>query len=316
LQDDALRSWIQQHPFPIQQAAVAERELSTIKVVPCLQVASFKLHPNLLTWNLRTWNHYPTMKYLTVVETWLDRLYIAAEGASLRQEDKRKAIEVAAMLEEVERAAARFSRKNPLLLIDAAAGKSYVGLLSAKLVLEPASRTASVITIECEPNRNKASRCAAASLDTNIPIDCRQAKVEEESAWPDQPSIVTALHACGNASDTIIDRAIACRARMLLLVPCCTSESVTVSTQALQYAEILRIPRQAAVRRRFIQSIVDAERTWRLEAAGYETEVVEFVAPTVTPHNLLWRARYVGEPQRMEAAKDAWMKFMNSSNKP
>jgi hypothetical protein len=252
------------------------------------------------------------MKYLTDVETWLDRLYIAADGASLRQEDKRKALEVAAMLEEVERAADRFSRKNPLLLTDAAAGKSYVGLLSAKLILEPSCRSASVITIECEPGRVEASRRAATLLDTSIPIECRQAQVEEESAWPLQPSIVTALHACGNASDAIIDRTIACRARMLLLVPCCTSESVTASTQALQYAETLRIPRQAAVRRRFIQSIVDAERTWRLEAAGYETEVVEFVAPTVTPHNLLWRARYVGEPKRMEAAKDAWRNFMNA----
>ena len=50
------------------------------------------------------------------------------------------------------------------------------------------------------------------------------------------------------------------------------------------------------MRRRFIQAMVDAERTRRLEAAGYETEVVEFVGATVTPHNLLWRARRVGEP--------------------
>jgi hypothetical protein len=252
------------------------------------------------------------MKYLTDVETWLDRLYIAADGASLRQEDKRKAIEVAAMLEEVERAVARFSRKHPLMLTDAAAGKSYVGLLSAKLVLEPAGRTASVITIECERDRVEASRHAVTSLDTSIPIECRQARVEDESAWPLQPSIVTALHACGNASDVIIDRAIACHARMLLLVPCCTSDSVTASALALKYAETLGIPRQAAVRRRFIQSIVDTERTLRLEEAGYETEVIEFIAPTITPHNLLWRARYVGESRRMDAAKQTWTAFINA----
>ena len=173
------------------------------------------------------------MKYLIEVESWLNRLYIAAEGASLRQEDKRKAIEVAAMLEEVQRAIARFSRRNSLVLTDAAAGKSYVGLLSAKLVLEPSGKPASVIAIECDPDRIEASRRAAASLDTSITIECRHARVEDESAWPFQPSIVTALHACGNASDTIIDRIIACRARMLLLVPCCTSKSVTASTQEI-----------------------------------------------------------------------------------
>ena len=68
------------------------------------------------------------------------------------------------------------------------------------------------------------------------------------------------------------------------------------------HALSLGIPRQAAVRRRFVQSIVDAERTLRLEAAGYETETVEFVPPTVTPHNVLFRARKVGEPARMRDA--------------
>jgi hypothetical protein len=56
--------------------------------------------------------------------------------------------------------------------------------------------------------------------------------------------------------------------------------------------------------------VIDAERTWRLEAAGYETEVVEFVAPTVTPHNLLWRARLVGESRRMTTARSAWENLM------
>jgi hypothetical protein len=67
-------------------------------------------------------------------------------------------------------------------------------------------------------------------------------------------------------------------------------------------ARRLGIPPHAPVRRRFIQAMVDAERTWRLEAAGYETEVVEFVGATLTPHNLLWRSRLVKEPARMAAA--------------
>jgi hypothetical protein len=244
-------------------------------------------------------------KYLADVEEWLDRLYVAAEGARLRIEDRRKACEAAAMLEEVERAAARFSRRSPLLLVDAAAGKSYVGLLAAKLVLAGIGIRGSVVTIEREPERVESSRKAAERLAATIPIECRLAKVEDANAWPPQPSIITALHACGSAADSIIDRAIAGKARALLLVPCCTSDAVTASGLAGTHADAIGIPRHAPVRRRFIQAIVDAERTWRLEAAGYETEVVEFVAPTVTPHNLLWRARLVAEPRRMAAARSA-----------
>jgi hypothetical protein len=251
-------------------------------------------------------------KYLADVEEWLDRLYIAAEGAGLRQEDRRKAVEVAAMLEEIERAVSCFSRRSRLLLVDAAAGKSYVGLLAAKFLFAASGRYASVITIERDPQRVESSRLAAERLGTTIPVECREASVEEEGAWPRQPSIIAALHSCGDAADAIIDRAIACGARTLLLVPCCTSDAVAASSQACAHADAMGIPRHAPVRRRFIQSVIDAERTWRLEGAGYETEVVEFVAPTITPHNLLWRARLVGEPRRMTAAKKAWANLMKA----
>lgn len=240
---------------------------------------------------------------VTEVEHWLDRLYIAAEGAGLRDEDRRKAREVAAMLEEIGRAAARLSHRSPLVLVDAAAGKSYVGLLAARLVFEPAGVAATVVTIEREASRVALSRRAVERLGTSIPIECRQAEVSDTSAWPDRPSIVTALHACGDAADAVIERAIASNCRELLLVPCCTSRAVASAARAEARAGEAGIPRHAPVRRRFIQAMVDAERTWRLEAAGFETEVVEFVGATVTPHNLLWRARKVGEPHRVAAAQ-------------
>lgn len=246
-----------------------------------------------------------TTERVAAVEEWLDRLYIAAEGAGLREEDRRKALEVAAMLGEIERAAARITRRVPLVLVDAAAGKSYVGLLAAKLVLEPADRPAVVITIEREASRVEASRRAAERLRTPVPIECRHAEVSDPAAWPTSPSIVVALHACGEAADQIIERADAAGARELLLVPCCTSRAVEAAVRAEALADRSDVPRHAPVRRRFIQALVDAERTWRLEAGGYETEVVELVGATVTPHNLLWRARKVGEPNRVAAAQRA-----------
>ncbi|HYK88971.1 MAG TPA: methyltransferase [Acidobacteriota bacterium] len=239
------------------------------------------------------------------IERWLDRLYVAAEGAGLRDEDRRKAIEVTAMLVEIERAVRRFRSRSHLTLVDAAAGKSYVGLLAAKLLLEPMSRPASVVAIEREPRRAALSRQAAERLQTAISIECRTGSVADPDIWPERPSIVAALHACGQAADAIIERTISSQARMLLLVPCCTNSSIPSAAMADEQADHQGIPRHAPVRRRFIQALVDTERTWRLEAAGYETEVVEFVAATVTPHNLLWRSRLVKEPVRMAAARRA-----------
>jgi hypothetical protein len=243
------------------------------------------------------------------VERWLEWLFVAAEGAGLRQEDRRKAREVAAMLDEVERALSRFARHSPMVLVDAAAGKSYVGLLAARLVLDPSGRKARVMTLERDPRRVESSIRAIERLGTGIPIECHIADVENVDSWPKDASIIMALHACGSAADAIIDRTIQCRARMLLLVPCCTSNSMDSAARARRRADDLGIPRHAHVRRRFIQALVDSERTWRLEAAGYETEVVEFVPPTITPHNLLWRARLVREPGRMAAAGKARAKL-------
>ncbi len=225
------------------------------------------------------------------VESWLDRLYISAEGATLRQEDRRKAIEVAAILDEIERAAKRLSRRKSLVLVDAAAGKSYVGFLAAQLVFEPLGLKARVVVLERDKRLIELARIALERLQTKIPVECREGDVSDPGLWPEEPDIVVALHACGPASDAVIERAIACETRVLLLVPCCTSDTVPAAAQAREEAVRLGIPHQAPVRRRFIQAFVDADRTRRLEAAGYRTEVVEFVGATVTPHNLLWRAQ-------------------------
>jgi len=103
----------------------------------------------------------------------------------------------------------------------------------------------------------------------------------------------------------VITRATAARARHILLAPCCIADAIPAAQRALARADALGVPRHAQVRRRFVQAMVDAERTLRLEAAGYETVVAPFAPPTVTPHGLVWRARRVGEPVRMaQAAAD------------
>lgn len=236
------------------------------------------------------------------VEAALHRLYIGAQGTSLRKEDHKKALEIVAFLGELEKLLGK-GKKERMTLVDAAAGKAYVGLLAAELLLGPRQRSAHVVLIEREPRHAAACRRAVAQRGPgDIEFTVHEADVGDRAAWPETPDVVVALHACGPASDLTIDQAIRSRARHLLLVPCCTSTKVTGSALAIQKAEALGLPRHAEVRRRFIQAIVDAERTLRLEAAGYETVVVPFVPPTVTPHHLLWRSRRVEEPLRMQRA--------------
>jgi len=247
---------------------------------------------------------------LTRVEATLRDLFIAAEGAGLRDEDRKKARELVPLLAEVARALG--ARSRPRLVVDAASGKSYVGLLAAALL--PAGDALRVVAIEREPRHARAARDAAARLGVGGRFELTEADVGDPAAWPEAPDLVVALHACGPASDAIIARATAARARRLLLVPCCLSDAVEAMTRARAAAARLALPEQAEVRRRFYQALVDAERTLRLEAAGYAVEVVALVPPTVTPHNLLWRARRVDEPERQQRAEADLARFLGAGS--
>ncbi len=218
-------------------------------------------------------------------------MFIDAAGTSLRKEDLKKAVEVAAFLNEL----ARLNRAGPL--VDVAAGKAYLGLLAVELL-----GFEHLVVIEREGKRLEDCRHAMTKLTRAARIELGHGDVADPALWPASPGVVTALHACGPASDAIIDAAIARDAKWLLLVPCCYSAAIPFWSVAQAHAERLGVPRQAEVQTRFVHALIDAERTLRLEAAGWETTVVPFVAPTVTPHNLLFRARRVMEPRRMGQA--------------
>lgn len=247
------------------------------------------------------------------VEAALSRAFLC--GGALRKEDRQKVLELTPLLHEMARALPRGRRRSPLVIVDACAGKVAAGALFLALA-DPQAR-ARVIALERDPARLAHALDGARALGVHERVELRAGDVADRALWPAGPDLVVALHACGEASDAIIDVAIATHAKRLLLVPCCYGAASTrthdgrathVPAQACadRWASAVGLPRHALVQRRFAQAVIDAERTLRLEAAGYESEVVEFVAPTVSPHCMLWRARRVGEPVRTREAALAY----------
>jgi hypothetical protein len=231
---------------------------------------------------------------LAAVERALHALFIASDGTALRKEDLKKARELAAMLDDL----ARVVRPGRLV-VDAAAGKSYVGLLAAELV-----GVERIHVIEREAARARLCREAAARLTRPAEVTIVEGDVGDRGSWPETADVVVALHACGAASDAVLDAAVAAETRWLFLVPCCYAHAVPFSARAEAIVDAMGVPEHAEVRRRAVTSLIDAERTLRLEAAGWETTVMALVPPTVTPHNLMWRARRMREPNRMRQASE------------
>lgn len=218
-------------------------------------------------------------------------MFLRADGVGLRREDLKKAREITALLAEL-RPFIRADR----VLVDAAAGHAAVGLLAQRL-LAPCR----LVVIERAPDRVLA--CQAAAVDAPGPVEIRALDVADRAAWPDAPDVVVGLHACGPATDHILDHAVEVRASRLWLVPCCIGQGVRFMPRAEALAARLPLPRQAAVRQKLVHGFIDAWRTLRLEAAGYEVTVAALVPPTVTPYHLVWRARRVGEPAAMARAR-------------
>ncbi len=243
------------------------------------------------------------------------RICIGTANASLRREDEKKALELAGLLHEIGRTLLRVARRRgPLRIVDAAAGRGYVGIAAARLLAPRLGLPVHVTFIERDTSRCAAIGAAwrACALEDSL-IACHANDVGDPSPWPQQPELVVALHACGDATDRIIEQGTASLARNLLIIPCCVAGSLPSALRANHLASSLGAPRHAEVRRRYVEAHVLAERVQALEAAGYHTETLAFVPSSVSPYNIALRSRRVGESVRMHAARES-LQLLQSSD--
>jgi hypothetical protein len=235
---------------------------------------------------------------LDELEALYQRLWLV--GAAPRSEDRKKLEELEALIPLV---LPRLSSSGGIW-VDACAGKSALGIMTM------ATRNATDVTgawqLRCIERQGRLlQQVTAAAAIIGIEVDARAQDVEPGAFAG--ASLVVALHACGAASDAIIDAAIANQTHSVMLVPCCYGDGAALPPHVDAWC-----PRSGVLRSRLARAWVDAQRTLRLEAAGYAVEVIEFVAPTVTPHNLLWRAQHTGNPSSRRA-KDAGARLQQTS---
>ncbi len=113
--------------------------------------------------------------------------------------------------------------------------------------------------------------------------------------------LAVALHACDTATDAALRRAVQWQANVILAAPCCQHEvAAQMNAPALELLESHGI-----LKERMAAMATDALRAAALEAAGYRTQVIEFIDLDHTPKNLLLRAvrRIAPDP----ASRDRWI---------
>jgi hypothetical protein len=227
----------------------------------------------------------PMIDHLAV-ERVLTQLYLG--GGAPRNEERKKAQEVAGLLEHLARVQPQPAPRGKLrLLVDAAAGNGYVGLCAAALL-----GWRRVVAIERDPDRAERVRSAARKLDFTLALEVVAAEMSE-AVLPRNADVVLALHACGSASDAVLRAAIQVESRWILCAPCCYGAGIEDWAHIMAGAAVT-LPDDAVLAARFASVQVDARRLAELRRAGYEASLRSFTAPTVTPHHLLFLARRGG----------------------
>jgi SAM-dependent methyltransferase len=102
----------------------------------------------------------------------------------------------------------------------------------------------------------------------------------------DAVDLVVALHACDTATDAALAIAVRWQAKVILAAPCCQHEL----NGQVRCAALDAVLHYGLLRERFAALATDAVRACLLEAAGYQTQILEFIDSAHTPKNLLIRA--------------------------
>ena len=112
----------------------------------------------------------------------------------------------------------------------------------------------------------------------------------------DQVDMVVTLHACDTATDYALEKALEWDAKVILSVPCCQHE-----LNKQMENEILKpVLKYGLFKERIAALVTDALRAGRLEEAGYQVQILEFIDMEHTPKNILIRAVKTGKPHEIK----------------
>ncbi len=122
----------------------------------------------------------------------------------------------------------------------------------------------------------------------------------------EQADMVVTLHACDTATDYALEKAVRWGAKVILSVPCCQHEL----NRQIKNDLLKPVLGYGIIKERMAALITDALRAELLEAAGYRTQILEFIEMEHTPKNLLIRAVKEGKPKENQKELDKLMEFL------
>ena len=231
----------------------------------------------------------------------LKGLHLLTREGDLNADARRKLKQIEHLLTllgpAVEDTLARFPEP---VLVDAGAGKAYLGLLLAERCLRPAGR-GRLYAVEARPDL--AARAAAVAAEAGlVQVEMVPASIET-APLPERVHLVAALHACDTATDDALVLAIRRGADHVAVVPCCQAEVARQLQAGGAAPEVAPLFQHAWHRRELGAHLTNVVRALVLEAHGYQVTVTELAGWEHSLKNELILGRRVHRESRPARAR-------------
>ena len=218
-------------------------------------------------------------------------------------------------------------RAAPLRMLELAAGQSSLSLLFAFASRHRWKLPAHIVAVDRDPKRVALGAERASMLGLHDAVRYRRSTIEELGPWRDEylglfppasevgaprssralrPHVALALHACDTATDHALGAAIAARAGLVAVAPCCQAELAAKwaarKTEPAAHGFAL-VHRNPHLRHETAAHITDALRVALLRTQGYSVQASDFVSTEHARKNrLIVATRGSSSAQQRDAA--------------
>ena len=120
--------------------------------------------------------------------------------------------------------------------------------------------------------------------------------------------MIVTLHACDNATDAALVKAIKWNTEIILSVPCCQHEFFN----KIENIDLEPMLKHGLIKERMSSLVTDSLRSLFLETKGYKVQLLEFISMEHTPKNILIRAIKTNkDTEKSQKQYDEFKKFWN-----
>ena len=173
-----------------------------------------------------------------------------------------------------------------LYILDLCCGKSYLSFAVYYYFTYIKKKT---VIMDCvDLKKDVVEYCADAAKKLNYNNMRFIAGNIEDFTPARTPDLVVSLHACDIATDIVLAKAVASRAKVIMSTPCCHHEMMHQIKPQGVLTDFM--PRPSILKQKFCDAATDSLRCMMLTSKGYDVHALELIDPEETPKNVLIRA--------------------------